>query len=112
MYKLIAEFISAVTIMSSNPATDSSNATIQYYYYSTAEEISMKQEYKVKKTKYVPIKLIIQADTVTVTQIAENQQSVKKVKDEIKYIGSGVWEYYEITDKAVFIHFKQFNKSN
>lgn len=110
MYKLIAELLTAVTISSTNPVADSSNTKVQYYYYSTTEEKSLKEEYKKKKTKYVPIRLIVQSDTITVTKIADNREPDKKMKDEIKFVGSGVWDFYEMTDNAVFIHFKEFIK--
>jgi hypothetical protein len=112
MYKLLAELVTAVTFMSSNPSVDTNISKIQYYYYSTAEEKSIIEECKAKKTKYVPIKLIVQSDTLTVTQIAEANKPVKKVSDQIRFIGSGEWEFYEMTDRAVYIHLKSFTKPN
>jgi hypothetical protein len=104
--------MTAVSFMSSNPSVDTNITKVEYYYFSTAEEKSIMHECKVKKTKYLPIKLIVQSDTLTVTQIAEVNQPVRKVSDQIRYIGSGVRDHYEMTDKAVYIHFKNFTKPN
>lgn len=110
MSKLIAELLTAFTLSSTTPAVDSSNTKIQYYFYSAVEEKSLKEECKKKKTKYLPFRLIVHPDTVTVTKIADNREPEKKMKDEIVFVGSGVWDYYEMRNDAVLIHFKQFNK--
>ena len=76
-----------------------------YYFYSEQDV----KDIEIQGTAYKPMYIIMEKDTIQVTQISENNQPYRDTNP--KLICIGIPEKYDYTNKGVYIHFKKFKKS-
>jgi len=76
-----------------------------YYFFSEQDVVDYKAE---KGGNYKPMYVILNKDTLEVTQISINENPYRDTNAHL--VCTGIPTTTDYTDKGVFIHFKKFNK--
>ena len=79
-----------------------------YYFFAQQDTVELKAELNQKGMAYKPMFIILDKDTVEVTQINAMDQPYRNTKP--MRICSGVPDYTEYTPKGVYIHLKKYQK--
>lgn len=104
MKKLIVEiFLFAACLYA-----QSSSEVNLYYFFSQQDTVELKAELMQKGMVYKPIFIILDKDTIEVTQINTNDQPYRDTKP--MRICSGVPENTDYTPKGVYIRLKNFKR--
>jgi hypothetical protein len=81
-----------------------------YYFFSEQDVTELKSDLEKKGMAYKPMYIIMEKDTLEITQITENNQPYRNTNP--KLICMGIPEDYDYTSGGVFIHFKKYKKLN
>jgi hypothetical protein len=81
-----------------------------YYYFSQQDITEMKADLEKQGMTYRATFIILDKDTLQVTQITEKDQPYRNTNPVLVCVG--IPEKNDYTTEAVYIHFKKFKKQN
>ena len=81
-----------------------------YYYFSLQDITEMKADLEKQGMTYKPMFVIIEKDTLQVTQITEKDKPYRNTNPVL--LCMGVPDKNDYTSAGVFIHFKKYKKLN
>jgi hypothetical protein len=81
-----------------------------YYYFSQQDVTEMKADLEKQGMTYKPMFVILDKDTLQVTQITEKDKPYRNTNPVL--LCQGIPEKNDYTPEAVFIHLKKYKKIN
>ncbi len=81
-----------------------------YYFFSQQDTVELKAELHQKGMSYKPMFIILDKDTIEITQINNREQPYRNTKPWL--ICTGIPERTDYSEKGIYIRLREFKKLN